>query len=411
MSSQKIEFRGASGALLAARLDMPDGVTPRAFALFAHCFTCSKDILAAKRIARSLSAAGIAVLRFDFTGLGHSEGEFANTDFSSNVEDLVAAAAFLRDKYEAPQLLVGHSLGGSAVLAAADQIAEVRAVATIGAPADPAHVAERFGAARDAIEKTGEAIVELAGRPFRIRQAFLDDLSGQRLLDRVRALRCALLVMHSPIDNIVGIDNASGIFVAARHPKSFVSLDDADHLLSRAADADYAAHVISVWAERYVEANAILPAESGPEDDVVVAEAGIGAFAQTIRVGRHRLTADEPVAVGGDDAGPTPYGLLAAALGACTAMTLRMYAARKKWPLEHVTVRLHHDKLHVEGSGDSETRPQKIDRIERVIDLAGDLDGEMRRRLLEIADRCPVHQTLERANRIETRLSDDTESA
>jgi putative redox protein len=406
MPSAKIEFPGATGATLAARLDSPDG-PPRAYALFAHCYTCGKDLLAAKRIAQTLANDGIAVLRFDFTGLGHSEGEFANTDFSSNVGDLVAAADYLRAHHAAPQLVIGHSLGGAAVLAAAGDIPEVRAIATIGAPSDPAHVAHHFDTARQTIEAEGEAVVELAGRAFRVRREFLEDLADQKLLDRVRGLRCALLVLHSPVDNIVGIDNASAIFVAARHPKSFVSLDDADHLLSQARDAEYAAAVIGTWARRYVDAaDGAIGAPTGlpAAGEVVVAESGENPFAQTIRVGRHSLRADEPPQVGGGDTGPTPYDLLSAALGACTAMTLRMYANRKKLPLERVIVRLSHDKVHADDCDGCEDAAAKIDRIERRIELIGDLDAATRQRLLEIADRCPVHQTLERANRIETRL-------
>lgn len=406
MPSEKIEFPGATGEKLAARLELPAD-TPRAFALFAHCFTCSKDILAAKRIAQTLADSGIAVLRFDFTGLGHSEGEFANTDFSSNIGDLVAAADFLRINFVAPQLLVGHSLGGSAVLAAATEIPEVRAVATIGAPADPAHVAHHFGDARATIEAEGEAVVELAGRAFRVRQAFLDDLAGQKLLDKVRSMRSALLVLHSPVDSTVGIDNATDIFVAARHPKSFVSLDDADHLLSRPRDAEYAAAVIGTWARRYVQwPDEQIDALSAEEGEVVVVETGENPFAQMVLVGRHRLRADEPPRVGGGDTGPTPYGLLAAALGACTAMTLRMYANRKQLPLDRVVVRLRHDKVHAEDCADCEDTPNKIDLIERTIELVGDLEPAERQRLLEIADRCPVHQTLERANRIETHIAE-----
>jgi uncharacterized OsmC-like protein/alpha-beta hydrolase superfamily lysophospholipase len=406
MPTEKIEFTGTTGALLAARLDTPVG-PPRAYALFAHCFTCSKDILAAKRIAQALANDGIAVLRFDFTGLGHSEGEFANTDFSSNIGDLVAAAGFLRERFAAPQLLIGHSLGGAAVLAAADAIPEVRAVATIGAPADPAHVAHQFAASHDAIARDGEANVELAGRTFRVRREFLDDLAGHKLLDRVHGLRRALLVLHSYVDNVVGIANASEIFAAARHPKSFVSLDDADHLLANARDAGYAAAVICTWAERYLDAAVPVTDDlSAGEGEVVVAETGENPFAQIVLTGRHRLRADEPVSVGGGDTGPTPYGFLMGALGACTAMTLRMYASRKNLPLERVVVRLRHDKVHGEDSVGSDEKAAKIDRIERSIELIGALDPAARQRLREIADRCPVHQTLERVNIIETSLAE-----
>lgn len=399
--SERFEFPGSQGHALAARLDLPVG-WPRAFALFAHCFTCGKDILAAKRLAGALAARGIAVLRFDFTGLGHSEGEFANTHFSSNVEDLVAAADHLRSEREAPALLIGHSLGGAAVLAAAARIPEARAVVTLGAPADPGHVVHNFAEARPEIEAQGEAEVTLGGRPFRIRRAFLEDIEGQRLERAVAGLKRALLVLHAPRDEIVGIDNATRLFVAAKHPKSFVSLDDADHLLSREADAVYAAEVVAAWAGRYLP-----PAEEPTEEGVqgvVVSESGRGPLEQDVQAGRHRLVADEPASVGGGDAGPDPYGYLLSALGACTTMTLRMYARQKKWPLQRASVQLSHAKIHAADCADCETREGRIDRIERRVTLEGPLDEEQRARLLEIAERCPVHRTLHSEVRIETAL-------
>jgi uncharacterized OsmC-like protein/fermentation-respiration switch protein FrsA (DUF1100 family) len=404
MNSQtidRIEFRGAQGDMLAARLDRPL-TAPRAFALFAHCFTCSKDLLAAARISRGLAARGIAVLRFDFTGLGHSDGEFANTNFSSNVADLLHAANWLREEYEAPSLLVGHSLGGAAVLAAAGEIPEVRAVATIGAPADPGHVRHVFGDLAEVAETEGSAEVTLAGRPFTVTRQFLRDIASQSLTRRIADLDRALLVMHAPLDRIVGVDNAAEIYAAARHPKSFISLDDADHLLTRRADADYAATVLAAWADRYLpEAEDDLEAEAAP-GEVVVAEAGTGKFVQEVRSGRHALIADEPAALGGDDAGPGPYEFLLTSLGACTSMTLRMYADRKEIPLEGVTVRLRHEKVDAEiESGEADAK-RKVDQITRRIELAGDLSPEQHRRLLEIADRCPVHRSLEAETRIRT---------
>jgi putative redox protein len=399
--TERWEFTGGAGERLAARVDRPLG-DPRAFALFAHCFTCSKDIAAASRIARELAERGIAVVRFDFTGLGHSGGEFANTSFSSNVDDLVAAADAMRSELEAPALLVGHSLGGAAVLAAASRVPEVRAVATLGAPADPAHVERLLASSVEEIERAGSAEVEIAGRRFRVRRSFLDDLRSQALESRLGQLRRALLVLHSPIDQIVGIENAGRIFEAARHPKSFVSLDDADHLLSRRADAAYAAETIAAWASRYLPPAAEeeeLRAEPG---EVVVRESDLGRYAQTIAAGPHVLRADEPRSVGGDDSGPTPYGLLLASLGACTSMTLRMYAERKQLPLERVTVRMRHEKIHARDCETCETERGQVDRIEREILLEGDLDAASRARLLEIADRCPVHRTLHGEVRIET---------
>ncbi len=406
--SQKIEFPGHSGDTLAARLDTPDG-DPVAYALFAHCFTCSKDIFAASRIAKALSDEGIAVLRFDFTGLGASDGEFANTNFSSNVQDLLKAVDYMRDEHEAPALLIGHSLGGAAVLAAAPEVDEVKAVVTIGAPADAEHVIHNFGAKIEEIEDKGEAEVELAGRPFKIKKQFLDDVADQNVLDAVAGMKKALLVCHAPLDETVGIDNATKIFVAAKHPKSFLSLDKADHLLRKKEDAIYAATCIAAWASRYigVAQEEDTKGDAPAEGDVVVAEAGTGQFTQTVRVGPHVLTSDEPPGVGGDNRGPTPYDYVLAGLGACTSMTLRMYANRKRLPLEHVSVTLTHSKIHAEDCADCETKEGKIDEITRDITIAGDdLTDEQRDKLLEIADKCPVHRTLESEVKVRTSLAE-----
>jgi uncharacterized OsmC-like protein/fermentation-respiration switch protein FrsA (DUF1100 family) len=391
MPAERFDFPNAQGQKLAALLDRPPG-KPRAYALFAHCFTCGKDVHAAKRIAEGLTALGIAVLRFDFTGLGSSEGEFANTTFSSNIADLVAAANELRHKAQAPAILIGHSLGGTAVLAAAADVPEARAVVTIGAPCDPAHVTGLFKDRLDEIGAKGEVEATLAGRQFRISRGFVDDLAEHKLLDRIANLRKALLIFHSPTDEVVAIDNASRIFTAAKHPKSFVSLAGADHLLSRRSDAAYVANVIHAWAERYLDMPQ--PAPEAPHDTVVVRETGQGRFQQAITVGSHRFLADEPVALGGLDSGPGPYDLLLAGLGACTAMTLRLYAERKALPLERVTVELSHSRIHAADCEDCETKEGMLDRIERAITLRGELDAEQRRRLLEIADKCPVHRTL-----------------
>ena len=391
--SVKVTFIGSSGENLAARLDLPQG-PPRAFALFAHCFTCNKDVFAAARIAGGLAERGIAVLRFDFTGLGASDGDFANTNFSSNVEDLVRAADFLRDSYEAPKLLIGHSLGGAAVLAAAGRVPEAQAVATIAAPADPAHVAAHFTEARAEIEAAGEAEVLLVGRPFRIKKQFLEDIETQKLDAALAGLRKALMVFHAPRDATVGIDNASRIFLAAKHPKSFVSLDDADHLLSRKSDAIYVAEVLAAWAGRYLGKAETAAAPPVPAGQVVVEETGEGKFTQRIAVGAHVLRADEPESAGGLDSGPSPYDFLLAGLGACTSMTLRLYAERKGLALEKTRVTLSHARIHAEDCATCETKEGKIDRIERVIEMTGDLSAEQRRRLLEIADKCPVHRTL-----------------
>jgi uncharacterized OsmC-like protein/pimeloyl-ACP methyl ester carboxylesterase len=403
MAPERFDFPNGAGELLAARLERPSQ-EPIAYALFAHCFTCGKDSLAARRISEALTARGIAVLRFDFTGLGSSEGDFANTHFSSNVGDLVAAADHLRTTRRAPALLIGHSLGGAAVLAAAASVPEVRAVVTIAAPSDPGHVTGLFRDRVETIRKEGEGAVEIGGRPFRIRREFLDDVAEQRLLARVKDLRKALLVFHSPVDAIVGIENAGKIFAAAKHPKSFVSLADADHLLGRRSDAIYAANVITAWAERYLDAPPAA-ASAGAEPRVVrVTETREGKFQQSIAIGPHRMIADEPVAVGGRDSGPGPYDLLLAGLGACTAMTVRLYADRKKVPLERVSVTLAHGKVHAEDCANCETKEGMIDRIDRAITLEGPLDDEQRAKLLEIADKCPVHRTLESEIEIRTVL-------
>ncbi len=400
MRSQRLEFANTTGHTLSALLDMPLG-KPAAYALFAHCFTCGKDNLAAKRISERLAETGIAVLRFDFTGLGMSEGEFANTNFSSNVSDLIAAADHLRKTHEAPAILIGHSLGGAAVLAACSKLPEVRAVVTIAAPADPGHVTGLFKDHVAEIHEKGEVEVQLAGRPFRIQKQFLNDVAGTMLDQHIGTLRRALLVFHSPTDQTVGIENASHIFLTAKHPKSFVSLDGADHLLSKRDDAIYVADVIGAWASRYLGTSQMAATET-EEGIVLVRETREGKLQQEIAVGAHRFLADEPASVGGMDTGPTPYDLLLAALGACTSMTLRLYAEHKKLPLERVTVRLSHSKKHVEDCDHCEDKGSKLDHIERSITLEGNLDAEQRKKLIEIADKCPVHRTLESEIRTRT---------
>ncbi len=408
MPTERFDFQGASGLGLSGRLEIPEG-TPAAYALFAHCFTCGKDALAATRIARRLAALGIATLRFDFTGLGGSEGEFSNSGFTSNIEDIIAAADQLRRIRTAPSLLVGHSLGGAAVLAAAGRIPEVKAVATIGAPFDATHVLHLFGDRVPAIADTGSVEVEIGGRPFQIGRSFVEDLSRHDQGSRIGELRRSLLVLHAPGDTIVGIDNASQIFLKARHPKSFISLDGADHLLSKPRDAEYAAGVIAAWASRYLgtDANATKATEedASVRSQVVVRETGRGKFQNEVRVGRHRLIADEPENVGGLDSGPGPYDFLLASLGACTAMTMRMYADKKGWPLRRVQVGLDHDKVHAQDCADCETREGKVDEITRTIAIEGDLDAEQRARILEIADKCPVHRTLHTEIKIRTRVA------
>ncbi|MGA7809620.1 alpha/beta fold hydrolase [Bradyrhizobium sp.] len=407
MPIERFQFTGEGGHQLAAALDLPER-EPRAYALFAHCFTCGKDVLAASRISAALAAKGIAVLRFDFTGLGSSEGDFANATFTSNVADLIHAADHLRGTRQAPAILIGHSLGGAAILAAAGQIAEAKAVVTIAAPSDPAHVTDLFKDQVDDIRKLGRVEVSLAGRPFHITREFLEDITEHRLMARVTTLRKALLVMHAPSDDTVSIDNATRIFLSAKHPKSFVSLAGADHLLSQRRDAAYVADVIAAWVTRYLDAT--VPAQAadpaGAPRNVVVRETRNSKFQQTVTVGPHRMLADEPASAGGEDSGPGPYDFLLAALGACKSMTMRLYADRKSLPLERATVTLSHSKIHAQDCAECETKEGLLDQIEVVIGLEGALDAEQRKRVLEIADKCPVHRTLTSEIRIVTRAAD-----
>lgn len=403
MVAQHITFPGHDGSQLSARLDLPSGPHV-ATAVFAHCFTCGKDIPAARRIAARLAAMGIAVLRFDFTGLGHSEGEFENTSFTSNVDDLIAAATWAAQQGMPPSLMIGHSLGGAAVIKAAGMLEGIKAVATIGAPFDPTHVRHHFADALPEIERNGAAEVSLGGRPFSIGRSFIKDTGAEVLSSVLGNLKAALLVMHAPLDSIVSVDSAAQIFTAAKHPKSFISLENADHLITRPEDAEYVAEVIATWSTRYINRPLPAPPIGTPEGIVRVSEADPDGFLQDITSGSNvHLLADEPMAYGGTNMGMSPYGFLSASLGACTSMTIRMYARRKEWPLEHVRVDVCHDKVHAQ---DAETGAQeKIDNFNRAITLTGsDLTEEQRTRLFEIADRCPVHRTLERTSKIKTTL-------
>jgi putative redox protein len=401
MPTERVSFKGHSGATLAARLDVPKG-PHLATAIFAHCFTCGKDIAAARRISARLAADGIAVLRFDFTGLWHSGGEFASTSFSSNVEDLHAAAAYLADRNIPAQLVIGQSLGGAAVLRAAPQISGVKAIATLGAPFDPAHVLENFSADLTRIQRYGKAKVCLNGRPFDISQGFIDDVQQSQLTQALGALKAALLVLHAPRDAIVGIDNAAQIFTHAKHPKSFLSLDNADHLISNSEDAEYAASAIATWSRRYLALPRPAPPPGAPEGIVRVKEADPNGFLQDITSEHHHSLADEPRAYGGTNRGMSPYGFLAAGLGACTSMTIRMYARRKSWPLQSVNVDVSHEKVHAQDASDA--HGAKIDRWHRTITLEGKLTDDQRQKLLSIADKCPVHRTLEQSSTVVTRL-------
>ncbi|MEJ2171482.1 MAG: alpha/beta fold hydrolase [Woeseiaceae bacterium] len=391
MPNIKVQFPNAAGQMLSGILDLP-AAAPHAYALFAHCFTCSKNLRAANSISRAMTDAGLGVLRFDFTGLGQSEGEFADSNFSGNVSDLLAAASFLGSHYAPPAILVGHSLGGTAVLQAAAHLPEAVAVATIGAPAEPAHVMALFTNAEAELRQEGVAEVDIGGRPFMIKKQLIDDLERQNLTATIGALRKALLILHAPLDDIVDIENAGQLFAAAKHPKSFISLDKADHLLSRSEDSMYVGHVLAAWATRY------LPVAPGPAADtpegVVVASNSEDSFRTDIQVGKHLLVADEPADFGGSDLGPSPYGLLSAALAACTTMTLRLYARHKKLDLQQITARVSHRKIHVEACEDCESDTGNVDELRRRISLVGNLSDEERQRLLQIADKCPVHRSL-----------------
>lgn len=402
---ERFAIENADGHALAARLVLPDE-PPRAFALFAHCFTCTKDLHAVRRVAKALTAHGIGVLSFDFTGLGESEGEFAETSFSTSVADLVHAAEHLASQYGAPQLLIGHSLGGAAVLVAAGALPDVRAVVTIGAPCDPDHVRHLFTDHEADILQLGEAEVSIGGRPFRIRREFLDDLdSHDTMRERIAALGRPLLVFHSPTDATVGIEQARHLYEAARHPKSFVSLDGADHLLTRLEDARFVADVLAAWASRYLDAPApdAPPADGATYDDpTLTARIGAEGFRTEMDVRGFHFASDEPASIGGTETAPTPYDYLSAALAACTAMTLRMYAGRKGLPLEGVDVTVTHEKMHATDCATCDTEPVRLDQLTRAISIRGDLTEAQRERMLEIADRCPVHRTLESEIRVVT---------
>lgn len=386
---KRIKFRNKEGKTLKGILHLSNKrLSP--FAVFAHCFTCSKNLKSVSSICKELVRNGISVLRFDFTGLGESEGDFAETNFSTNVDDIVSATRYLENNYSQVKLLIGHSLGGAAVLQSAHRVPSCRAVVTIGAPADPSHVLKHIESRRSEVESEGEAVVKISGRNFKIKKHFLDDLEKSSMKDKISNLRKALLVMHAPGDNIVGIDNASNIFLPAKHPKSFVTLDTADHLISDRSDAVYTGCVISSWAKRYIFDTQDMDHENGK----LVAVNDRHSFATYIYTGDYLMVSDEPDTSGGEDLGPDPYMYLLSSLGSCTAMTLRMYAERKGIPLEFIRVFLAHKKIHASDCAECETEEGRVDYIEKEIELNGELSDEQRSRLMEIAEKCPVNRSL-----------------
>ncbi len=409
MSSEKYEFKGRNGDMLAGRLEVPEGDV-KAYAVFAHCFTCSKDFIASRTITQALAERGIATLRFDFTGIGNSEGDFGNTNFSSNVEDLILAANALGKTHQAPKLLIGHSLGGAATLAAAPYVESATAVATLAAPFDPSHVAHLFAEDIESIQQEGEADVDLFGRTFKITYDFIKDINQYNQRQHIAAMRKALMVMHSPTDQTVGIENAKMIYDAAQHPKSFITLDGMDHLLMNKGDVGYVANMLAGWATRYIDREpkkAVDPSTISTSDGSVnVLATGNGPFSMIVQSGPHTMLADEPLSVGGKDSGPTPYDFLLAAVGTCTAMTLKMYANHKKLKLEDVRVKLSQQRLHANDCEDCDTQEGYIHEITREITIKGNFTDEQRRKFLEIADKCPVHRTLESEVKIRSYLKE-----
>lgn len=404
MNLQKIEFTNKEGQTLVGRLEFPADRAPHNYALFAHCFTCTKNLSAVRNISKALTQNGFAVLRFDFTGLGESDGDFSDTNFSGNVNDLIAASDYLKHHFQAPSLLIGHSLGGAAVIFAAAELSAVKAVATVGAPSNPKHVKHLFKSGLEEIKSTGHAVINLSGRDFTIKKQFVDDLESKSLPETVKALRKPLLVMHSPQDTTVGIKNAEEIYSAARHPKSFVSLDGADHLLFNRQDSVYVGEVVSGWAKRYLEIEERVSQKLKSKHQVVASLDAQDGFTTQLKVGNHYQLADEPESFGGRDYGPSPYELVSAGLSACTVMTVQMYAKRKGWHVDNVEVHTSYSKAHAVDCENCEEKSAKIDTFQREIKFTGNLDDKQIQRLLQIADKCPVHKTLHSETQILTTL-------
>ncbi|MCK0191191.1 bifunctional alpha/beta hydrolase/OsmC family protein [Arenibacter sp. F20364] len=402
MNHQKVSFKNGNGETLVGRISLPANQHPHNFVLFAHCFTCNKNLTAIRNISRALTADGFGVLRFDFTGLGESEGEFSDSNFSGNVEDLLEAAKYLEEHYISPTLIIGHSLGGAAAILAAQQISSIKAIATIGAPSDPLHVKHIFKDDIETITDKGTAEVNIGGRSFTIKKQFLEDLKSQSFQETLKNIGKSILILHSPQDNIVEIKNAEEIYIRSHHPKSFVSLDGADHLLSNPKDASYTGEIIGKWSKRYLEMPGAIALET--EREVVSSLDASDGFTTQMKVGSHYITADEPVSYGGNNFGPSPYELVSAGLSACTAMTIQMYVKRKKWPLENVEVHTSYQKLHAADCTNCDSSEAKIDTFQREIKLTGDLDDKQIARIMEIADKCPVHKTLKSEINIATTL-------
>ena len=402
MNIQKVAFLNRDNQELKGRLELPLNQKPHNFAVFAHCFTCNKNLSAVKNISRALTANGFGVLRFDFTGLGESDGDFENTNFSGNVDDLISAANFLTENFAAPTVIIGHSLGGAAAIFAASKLNSIKAVATIGAPSNPKHVQNLLRSNIDEIKANGKAVVDLGGREFTIKKQFLDDLDAQSLPEVAKNLSKALLIIHSPQDSTVEIKNAEEIYVAAKHPKSFVSIDGADHLLLKKEDSLYVGNLIANWTKRYLS---IPTAETlKPTHQVLASLDADDGFSTQMKVGSHYMIADEPTSFGGNNFGPSPYEYVSAGLSACTAMTIQMYAKRKNWHVENVEVHTSYGKTHAKDCNDCENTNAKIDVFNREIKLRGDLDDKQIKRLLQIADKCPVHKTLHATVQVITKL-------
>ncbi|MGM0636282.1 MAG: alpha/beta fold hydrolase [Bacteroidota bacterium] len=409
MEQKKITFKNKKGETLAGKIFLPVDRKPHSYAIFAHCFTCSKNLKTVKNISNGLTEEGYAVLGFDFTGLGESEGDFSETDFSHDIEDLIQAADYLKENYQPPNLIIGHSLGGTASIYAAKEIESIKAFVCIASPYQPKHVKHLFKADMDQIEKDGEAEVDVGGRNFKIKKSFLDDLEERSKENFLADIKKSFLVLHSPQDKIVAIENAEKLYKDAKHPKSFISLDGANHLLTDKQDSLYAGKVIAGWAMRYLDIELNQPKIKS--NHAVVAHLNQhDNFTTEMKLGNHYAKADEPKDVGGSDFGPNPYELVAGGLAACTAMTLQLYAKRKEWNLTDVEVHINHSKEHKKDSRsttEKDAKNPKLDQFERKIKLKGDLDEKQKKRLLEIANKCPVHRTLHSEVEVKTSLEKD----